>query len=66
MIQSIIDKSGNNWMGFPFLFALCMAASLLIWFGINVETGRKNAERWANDMRKKNEVGKGIPMTLLL
>ncbi len=33
VIQAIIDKSGNNWKGFPFLFALCTSASLVIWFG---------------------------------
>lgn len=33
VIQAIIDNSGNNWKGFPFLFALCTAASLVIWFG---------------------------------
>lgn len=33
VIQAIIDKTGDNWKGFPFLFALCVAASLVIWFG---------------------------------
>ena len=33
VIQAIIDSTGNNWKGFPFLFALCTAASLVIWFG---------------------------------
>ena len=33
VIQAIIDNSGDNWKGFPFLFALCTAASLVIWFG---------------------------------
>ncbi|KAH8113677.1 MFS general substrate transporter [Phellopilus nigrolimitatus] len=43
VIQAIIDKSGSNWMGFPFLFALCVAASLVIWFGVDVEKGRRAA-----------------------
>ena len=33
MIQAIIDNTGDNWKGFPFLFVLCTAASLIIWFG---------------------------------
>ena len=33
VIQAIIDHTGDNWKGFPFLFALCTAASLVIWFG---------------------------------
>ena len=33
VIQAIIDNTGNNWKGFPFLFAMCAAASLVIWFG---------------------------------
>lgn len=33
VIQAIIDDTGDNWKGFPFLFAICAAASLIIWFG---------------------------------
>ena len=33
VIQAIIDDTGDNWKGFPFLFALCLAASLVIWYG---------------------------------
>ena len=33
VIQAIIDDTGDNWKGFPFLFAMCAAASLVIWFG---------------------------------
>ncbi|TFK28943.1 MFS general substrate transporter [Coprinopsis marcescibilis] len=47
VIQGIIDQSGNNWKGFPFLFALCISASILIWFGVNVERGRRDAGHWA-------------------
>lgn len=32
-MQAIIDSSGNNWKGFPFLFALCTAACGVLWFG---------------------------------
>lgn len=47
VIQAIIDNSGNNWMGFPFLFALCAAASLVIWFGVDVTKGRRDAVAFA-------------------
>lgn len=54
VIQAIIDKSGNNWMGFPFLFALCMAASLVIWLGVDIEKGRRDAMAWAEDVKGSN------------
>jgi hypothetical protein len=47
VIQAIIDKTGNNWDGFPFLFAMCTAASLVIWFGVDVKKGRRDAAQWA-------------------
>ncbi|KAK0243386.1 MFS general substrate transporter [Armillaria nabsnona] len=47
VIQAIIDDTGNNWMGFPFLFALCFCASLVIWFGVDVTKGRQDAVAWA-------------------
>ncbi|KAJ3923922.1 autophagy-related protein 22-like protein [Lentinula edodes] len=51
VIQAIINNSGNNWMGFPFLFALCTAASLVIWFGVDIHKGRRDAVAWAKDIR---------------
>ncbi|TFK46944.1 MFS general substrate transporter [Heliocybe sulcata] len=51
VIQAIINNSGDNWKGFPFLFALCTAASLVIWFGVDVEKGRRDARQWAEEMR---------------
>jgi len=53
VVQAIIDHSGNNWKGFPFLFALCVSASLIIWFGVDVTKGRKDAVAWADSQRKK-------------
>jgi MFS-type transporter involved in bile tolerance (Atg22 family) len=45
VIQKFIDSShGNLWMGFPFLFALGVVATLSIWFGVNIEKGRRDAE----------------------
>ena len=40
---------GNNWEGFPFLFALCLAASLVIWLFVDVKKGRKDALQWAEE-----------------
>ncbi|KAG6330357.1 hypothetical protein ID866_8731 [Astraeus odoratus] len=51
VIQAIIDKTGNNWQGFPFLFALCTAASLIIWFVVDVKKGRRDAVKWASSQR---------------
>jgi hypothetical protein len=42
---------GNNWDGFPFLFALCTAASLIIWFAVDVKKGRRDAVAFADSKR---------------
>jgi len=47
VIQAIISHTGNNWFGFPFLFALCASAGLIIWFGVDVEKGRRDAVLFA-------------------
>ena len=47
VIQRMIDDAnGNSWMGFPFLFALGAAATLVIWFGVNMEKGRRDAKEF--------------------
>ena len=51
MINNHQFFTGSNWKGFPFLFALCTAASLVIWFGIDVEKGRRDAVRFAAENR---------------
>ncbi|KAF8551739.1 MFS general substrate transporter [Imleria badia] len=51
VVQAIIDKTQDNWKGFPFLFAICTAASLVIWFGVDVTKGRRDAARWAAAQR---------------
>ncbi|KAI9507515.1 MFS general substrate transporter [Russula earlei] len=51
VIQAIINKSGNNWDGFPFLFSLCISASLVIWFGVDVQKGRRAAVQWGAEQR---------------
>ena len=48
VIQAIIDKTSNNWQGFPFLFAQCAVAALVIWLAVDVERGRRDALRWAS------------------
>ena len=53
VVQAIIDSSGNNWKGFPFLFALCFTASLIIWLCVDVPKGRRDAITWADSQRKK-------------
>ena len=54
VIQAIIDNSGDNWKGFPFLFALCTSASLVIWIGVDVEKGRRDAVKFANEYRSSD------------
>lgn len=51
VIQAIINNTGDNWKGFPFLFSLCTAASLVIWFTVDIEKGRRAAVRWADERR---------------
>ena len=55
VIQAIINKSGDNWKGFPFLFALCVAASIVIRFGVDVEKGRRDAGIWAEARRQNKD-----------
>lgn len=57
VIQAIINNTGDNWKGFPFLFALCTAASLVIWFGVDITTGRRDAVAWAEKHRAYAETG---------
>ena len=54
VIQAIINESGNNWMGFPFLFALCLCSFVVILFWVDVEKGRRDAAAWAVMRNKEN------------
>ncbi|KAM3073482.1 hypothetical protein ACMFMF_006688 [Clarireedia jacksonii] len=59
VIQAIINSTNNNWMGFPFLFALCACASIVIWF-VDVEKGRENCRTYVEErkiVRVVREVG---------
>lgn len=61
MVQAIINATNNNWTGFPFLFALCAAASIVIWF-VDVEKGRENARKYSEE-RKLLRVAKKTGLT---
>ncbi|KAE8146558.1 autophagy-related protein Atg22B2 [Aspergillus avenaceus] len=50
VIQAIIDSTQNNWMGFPFLVAICAAAMIAICF-VDVEKGREDGRRFAQARR---------------
>jgi len=53
--QAIIDNTGDNWKGFPFLFSLCTSASLVIWLGVDVAEGHHAAVRWAEENRGREK-----------
>ncbi|KAG4415241.1 hypothetical protein IFR04_011652 [Cadophora malorum] len=61
VVQAIINSSNNNWMGFPFLFTLCAAASMVIWF-VDIEKGRENCRKYVED-RKLLRVAKESGLT---
>ncbi|PYH92605.1 hypothetical protein BO71DRAFT_329585 [Aspergillus ellipticus CBS 707.79] len=46
VVQAIINDTQNNWMGFPFLFAICTAAMIGIAF-VDVDKGREDGRRFA-------------------
>ncbi|KAH8682961.1 autophagy-related protein 22-like protein [Tricladium varicosporioides] len=48
VVQAIINSTNNNWLGFPFLFAICAAASIVICF-VDVEKGRENCRKYVED-----------------
>lgn len=53
-MQAIINDTENNWMGFPFLFAICAAAMIGIIF-VDIEKGRDDARKFA-EKRKISRV----------
>ncbi|KAG0159351.1 hypothetical protein PDIDSM_6873 [Penicillium digitatum] len=54
VIQAIINKTHNNWMGFPFLFAICAGAMIAICF-VDVKKGREDCRRFT-EQRKIDRV----------
>ncbi|KAF7587057.1 hypothetical protein BBP40_007814 [Aspergillus hancockii] len=51
VIQAIINDTQNNWMGFPFLFAICVAAMIMISL-VDVEKGRQDARKFVQRKRR--------------
>ncbi|TVY80823.1 Autophagy-related protein [Lachnellula suecica] len=49
-VQAIINSTNNNWTGFPFLFALCFAANVVIWF-VDIEKGRDNCRKYVEERK---------------
>ena len=56
VIQAIIDRTGNTWQGFPFLFAICLVSTLIIWLAVDLPKGRRDAEHWAAEQRGMSSV----------
>ena len=42
VVQAIIGANNNNWLGFTFLFGLCLLAALVIWFFVDVKKGKRD------------------------
>lgn len=61
VVQTIINSTNNDWMGFPFLFSLCSAASIVIWF-VDIEKGRENCRKYVEE-RKLVRVAKESGLT---
>jgi len=51
VIQVLIDHSGSNWSGFPFLFTISLLSSFVIVFFVNLEKGHRDAVGWAKKKR---------------
>jgi hypothetical protein len=58
VIQAIINDTQNNWMGFPFLFAICAMAMIAIAL-VDVEKGRENAREFAEAHRQRRTTVRG-------
>ncbi|GAD95565.1 hypothetical protein PVAR5_4210 [Paecilomyces variotii No. 5] len=50
VVQAIINDTEDNWMGFPFLFAICAAAMIGIIF-VDIEKGRSDARKFAEERK---------------
>ncbi|KAB8291859.1 hypothetical protein EYC80_006641 [Monilinia laxa] len=62
VIQAIIDSTNSNWMGFPFLFALCALAGIIIWF-VDVEKGREDSDYQFYPKNSKDKLSLPMPTT---
>jgi hypothetical protein len=65
VVQAIVDRTGNNWMGFPFLLGLCSVSSLIIWFWVDVPRGREDARTWALERRGMADVPSSDGLVLI-
>jgi MFS-type transporter involved in bile tolerance (Atg22 family) len=59
VVNAIIDATHNNWMGFPFLFALCASATIVLCF-VNVEKGREDCRKYVEQRRLGEHAEGGI------
>lgn len=48
---AIINRTGNSWDAFIFLFILCTAAALVIWIFVDMERGRAQAIGFSIEQR---------------
>lgn len=61
VVAAIINVTGNNWMGFTFLFGICAVAGIAIWF-VDVEAGRADCRRFT-ETRKAAGAAREAGMT---
>lgn len=54
VVQAIVNRTNNDRLGFPFLFAVCAAASVMIWF-VDVEKGRASCRKFERERRMARE-----------
>ncbi|KAA8563641.1 hypothetical protein EYC84_011664 [Monilinia fructicola] len=52
--KPLLTAQNNNWMGFPFLFALCTLASIIIWF-VDVDKGREDCRMYVEERKAVHE-----------
>ncbi|OJJ51539.1 hypothetical protein ASPZODRAFT_88026 [Penicilliopsis zonata CBS 506.65] len=50
VVQAIINDTQNNWMGFPFLFAICTGAMVAICF-IDIDKGREDCRKFSEERK---------------
>jgi MFS-type transporter involved in bile tolerance (Atg22 family) len=51
VLQAIINRRHNNWLGFPLVFALCFSGCFIIWFFVDIQQGKRDAVAWAESQR---------------
>jgi hypothetical protein len=58
----VVSEPLTRSIGFPFLFALCTSASLVIWFAVDIPKGRSDAVAWADGVRAAKYAEDGLVM----